>query len=1685
MKTHTYNNIAARLLVLLVAVLTLAPAVAQDSRQYAIFNYRNDGSFNAFLNEEIDSISYSCIDSLGIEHDEVVVQEVWTPDSLYRIPIDAIDSLAFRAPAPKMRDNLFYIRDYHISHTLSLEDLTIYFNGTINNDSLPSVGQMVLCLLDEQPFDEGFAGRVMEVNRLGDRIEVVCAQASPCDVFERLVLVGMAVSDLNEYESKMKVRRKGDSSMGIEEIELPEKWKDELKVEFLDLLSITSKKPTVRYKYYLDISAFNFYIGGDIWIDHPDLTYKVTFDWDKISKLGKEYDEVKEVWNLFKEGNYDAIRLGEKEKNLEEKQWEKKIPIPFQAGPFDCVFEIGAMIKPEAVNLKANWEMKTSAFHHMGFFVQGHNPLAPSAIGIDEDWKKEGANKWYQKPCTSFKAEVDIEGSLAFGVFARLKASLLTKHLLRASVGAEAGLKLSYTGAFTLTDSDCDVPNVYGLLKDTNVGAKLYGKVKAEAGALPFNLINLQGELEYPFWEGKFYLFPHFTEPSLTNTLYGYSRKDNEMFTTSVSEDLIPFLSCYPGLAFYSDNGNSRWDNREALYLDDISYKFESDVSLLNEIEYSAYEAGLAPGETYRCYPVFKMFGHVWKAGPFTEFTYPKPLSMENPSLILQKNAQQMVRISGGWGDYNISCEPKDVVKAEIEKSGNFSQVRITALKDGTATVKVFDKRSLESATVEIKVFGNPDEGAAITVSEEDIDFGSVAYGEVASGSFKVTNHGSVELAFNVNNSETNINNGFIVNGANTLQYLQPGKSMTFKVTANGTGPSHYRMGVLYIYSNATKDPVSIGLKVKGKSTSVKYIDLGLSVKWAECNLGALDTASGCGDYFAWGETDSKSSYGWNSYTHCDGSAATSHDLGDIEGTDYDAAHYQWGDKWRLPTADELKELKEKCTWTWDASLQLVGGLPGYRVTGPNGKSIFLEAAGYVDGVDIKYLNKGGVYMSGKQGDESAAAYMLAFEEGDYEIGEADRYKGVSLRPVYDESNQGSAIRVEPSKLDFGEVELGLSKTAQFVVKNVSSESVKFVVRETHGEIDIYESGKEFTLSSGEEKTFVVSYRPISTNNGINIRTYIDTNSQECEQYIDFSGSAIAPNYDSVELIYNGDFSLGAVGFTSDYVYVSEKGSRTLWDEGKYAVGTCPRDYHFDFRNNGDHTTGTGNMLIVNGSTDNKKYAWKQSVYVEKGKTYEFSAWFISVSGHGSAQKDDIEYNINGIANLGNYDKTENGWDRYYWRYTATETGQIMLKIRTMSAAAGGNDFAIDDISFTRKTSELAYLSCPDGNHPHMIDLGLSSGTKWACCNVGATKPDEFGDMYAWGETEVKEEYTEENYLYNGKNLGSNICGTEYDVAHVKWGGNWQMPTRKQIEELIEKCSHEECEQNGVPGMLFTGKNGNSIFLPFTEEFEDWEGYTEQWGDYWSGTLYSVDNSNSYELLIRNSGRASCIYSSRERGKSIRPVDVSLWEPPTLIITPENEMIDFGVVFDGTDKKKSFSVKNTGNSNVTIYVDADNGFAKFFEVSDNMKQITLSPGASKNYTVTAHGIPAGYSASTNVFIKMVGSDDVEKVNVSSSGNDYGPLVSKTTITLAVGEKESVSVKPSGVNNIEFDVEGIVDAIGGGPGESVLWDEVHDSRAGSHVFGITFTALKVGVVHVTFKDSSTNQTEVLTITVTDS
>ena len=165
---------------------------------------------------------------------------------------------------------------------------------------------------------------------------------------------------------------------------------------------------------------------------------------------------------------------------------------------------------------------------------------------------------------------------------------------------------------------------------------------------------------------------------------------------------------------------------------------------------------------------------------------------------------------------------------------------------------------------------------------------------------------------------------------------------------------------------------------------------------------------------------------------------------------------------------------------------------------------------------------------------------------------------------------------------------------------------------------------------------------------------------------------------------------------------------------------------------------------------------------------------------------------------------------------------------------------------------------CPDFNHPHAIDLGLPSGTKWACCNIGASCPDEYGGYYAWGETEEKSYYVLDTYKYYNSstgwvNIGSDIAGTSYDVAHVKWGGSWRMPTIKQQRELLNECSSEWTTENGVYGRRFIGLNGASVFLPAAGYRIYGDLYfVGDHGLYWSSWLDSPGYKYAYDLVFHS-----------------------------------------------------------------------------------------------------------------------------------------------------------------------------------------------------------------------------------------
>ena len=202
------------------------------------------------------------------------------------------------------------------------------------------------------------------------------------------------------------------------------------------------------------------------------------------------------------------------------------------------------------------------------------------------------------------------------------------------------------------------------------------------------------------------------------------------------------------------------------------------------------------------------------------------------------------------------------------------------------------------------------------------------------------------------------------------------------------------------------------------------------------------------------------------------------------------------------------------------------------------------------------------------------------------------------------------------------------------------------------------------------------------------------------------------------------------------------------------------------------------------------------------------------------------------------------------------------------------------------------FCSCSKEDHDY-VDLGLPSGTLWATCNVGASSPEEYGDYFAWGETEPKNDYSWSTYKYlkSPEEIMTKYCtNSKYgtvdnktelepsdDAATVNWGSGWQMPSREQRAELVDSnyTTTTWTTMNGKYGMKITSKsNGNSIFLPAAGDRAYTSlSYAGSLGYYWSRSLYTSNSSGAYDLCFYSSDIRAGHYL-RCSGVSVRPVRV-------------------------------------------------------------------------------------------------------------------------------------------------------------------------------------------------------------------
>ena len=171
------------------------------------------------------------------------------------------------------------------------------------------------------------------------------------------------------------------------------------------------------------------------------------------------------------------------------------------------------------------------------------------------------------------------------------------------------------------------------------------------------------------------------------------------------------------------------------------------------------------------------------------------------------------------------------------------------------------------------------------------------------------------------------------------------------------------------------------------------------------------------------------------------------------------------------------------------------------------------------------------------------------------------------------------------------------------------------------------------------------------------------------------------------------------------------------------------------------------------------------------------------------------------------------------------------------------------------------------------VDLGLPSGLKWATCNVGATSAEDYGDYFAWGETNPKAEYTYENSITYGEQMSDISGNAQYDAATANWGGSWRMPTIDEMRELVDHCEWEWTQVNGVDGSKVIGPNGSCIFLPAAGvRYGASLGYVGYNGYYWSSTPYDGFNDYCAYDLYFDYGGEDVDGNLRCYGRTVRPI---------------------------------------------------------------------------------------------------------------------------------------------------------------------------------------------------------------------
>lgn len=696
------------------------------------------------------------------------------------------------------------------------------------------------------------------------------------------------------------------------------------------------------------------------------------------------------------------------------------------------------------------------------------------------------------------------------------------------------------------------------------------------------------------------------------------------------------------------------------------------------------------------------------------------------------------------------------------------------------------------------------------------------------------------------------------------------------------------------------------------------FIDLGLSVNWALCNIGESDYfPEWHGNLYAWGESVTRD-YDLENHFASRVSYYFDNRITVLEPQD-DAATLLWGEDWRMPTKEEFQELVDKCQWEWTQE----NGHYGYRVTGRNGNSIFLPSGG------MKIENRWNNYPEGlyywtsscnsdRPSGEPKAYMFYSVSDGD-DINKNRRMGvvitplslqiGRSVRPVTEQR----FIPIQGIALNRNDIELEIGQEYKLKASFIPSDATRkrifwYSGNSAVAKVDAH--GKVTAISNGEctIKAVCGDFKVECQVTVRNPKGYIPPKQVDAVTIFRFGEEVNREFIDSLQDDYDDSMLETEEVFKTRIGDASGGITVTLFNYTDKDWNNDPGDFriididvagrHYRFRN----VDWVWEEMFDNGYFHCCKVSDSRYLLFLKGFDYGCCPGTLTV----------FAIDETGVYPVMNKEYHLREFNREPFSMTVADWYDEYVSDGVTSHSTTYNLF-IEDGALKKRWVQLY------PNKHEYVDLGLS--VNWATCNIGADKPEEYGDYFAWGEMapHYKSGYAQEEpqehwnsymsdgywwstYMWskdthssltkycNAGDLGNNGFTDKMtelvpadDAARMLWGSKWRMPTKLEMEELFNKCTWTWTKENGVYGYRVTsnvsGYTDRSIFLPAAgiRGGKSLNGLDSD-GMYWSSSLDTDNSLMAWSIFFVNGNLegidddVSVAPFSRHNGQSIRPV---------------------------------------------------------------------------------------------------------------------------------------------------------------------------------------------------------------------